>query len=170
MFDLVLNTPFICNAKQSNRFYLIWIFTNFFSKQTIETYILILVISIIHAKKIYTKYDKISIFEKNSTQKLSFWKEILSWMIWDFSIIQQKHVLTFPGLDRLTFQSLYHTSLILPKWEINEIINFWNFRQFFINKFVAFFWHFGTPFPSRKNEMKWQGTWSILQCMAVTCT
>ena len=110
---------------------------------------------------------------KKSTQKLSLWKEILSWMIWDFSIIQQKHALTCPVLYRPNFQSLYHTSLILPKREIDEIINFWNFHKFFINKFAVFFRHFGTPFPNGKNKTKWEGTWRqacMLQCMAITCT
>ena len=38
---------------------------NFFSEQASEIWILIVIIPIIHAKKIYTKYDKIFIFEKN---------------------------------------------------------------------------------------------------------
>ena len=154
MFHLVLNMPFICNAKQLTGFYLIRIFTENFSKQTIEIWILILIIPIIHTKKIFTKYDKICIFEKKSTQKLSLWKEILNWMILDFSIIQRKHALTCPGLYRLIFQSLYHTSLILPKREIDEIMNFWNFPKLLINKFVAFFWYFSTPLPNGKNETK----------------
>ena len=61
--------------------------------------------------------------------KLSSWKEILSWMIWDFSIIQQKDALTCPGLYRLIFQSLYDTSLILPRLEIDEIVSFRNFLK-----------------------------------------
>ena len=44
-------------------------------------------------------------------------------MIWDFAIIQQKHALTCPGLYRLIFQSLYHTSLVLPK---QEMLAFWH--------------------------------------------
>ena len=75
-------------------------------------------------------------------------------MIWDFSIIQQKDALTCPSLYRLIFQSLFHTSLILPKREIGEIINFQNFFKLFINKFASFFQHFGTPFPNEKNETK----------------
>ena len=92
---------------------------------------------------------------KKSTQKLSSWKEILSWMVWDFSIVQQKHALTCPGFYRLIFQSLYYTSLILPQQEADEIINFSKLlRRMFINKFAAFFrlWH---PFPKGKNETKW---------------
>ena len=59
-------------------------------------------------------------------------------MIWEFYIIRQKHVLTCPGLYRLIFQSLYRTSLILPKLEIDETVNFQNFRKLFQNKFAAF--------------------------------
>ena len=61
MSDFVLNTPFICNTNQLTGFHLIKIF----SKQAIEIWILILIIPIMHAKNIYTKYDKICIFEKN---------------------------------------------------------------------------------------------------------
>ena len=109
---------------------------------------------------------------KKSTQKLSSWKEILSWMIWDFSIIQQKHALTCLGLYRLIFQSLYHTSLILPKRKIDEIINFRNFRKLFINNLP---WFFGILAPhlekgKTKQSDQWQSTWSVVQCMTVTCT
>ena len=64
MSDFVLNTPFICNTNQLTGFHLIKIF----SKQAIEIWILILIIPIINAKKIYTKYDKICIFEKSPHQ------------------------------------------------------------------------------------------------------
>ena len=103
---------------------------------------------------------------KKSTQKLSWWKEILSWMIWDFSVIQQKHALTWPGLYRLIFQSLYDTSLISPRWEIDETVNFRNFRKLFTKSCAAFLGHFGTLFSNGKNETKWQGTWSMLDAMA----
>ena len=77
---------------------------------------------------------------KKSTQKLPSWKEILSWMILDFSVIQQKHALTCPGLYRLIFQSLYHTSLISPsRWEIDETVRFWNFCKLFTNKCATIF-------------------------------
>ena len=65
-------------------------------------------------------------------------------MIWDFSFIQQKHALTCSGLYRLIFQYLYHASLILPKWEIDETVSFQKFRKLLTNKFAAFFaifWH-----------------------------
>ena len=48
-------------------------------------------------------------------------------MIWDFSVIQQKHALTCLGLYKLIFQTFYHTSLILPKREIDETVHFRNF-------------------------------------------
>ena len=158
-------------------------------------------------------------------------------MIWNFSIIQQKHALTCPGLYRLIFQSLYHNtslslqffnplklpwnwiafyqkffvishsslyhpirrdsgrltnktfmsnhivsakqylssfkitnSFVLPKREIDEIINFQKFRKLSINKFAAFLKHFGIPLPSGKSKARWQSTWSMLQCMAVEFT
>ena len=89
-----------------------------------------------------------------------------------FFYIQQKHALTCPGLHRLIFQSLYHTSLILPKRKIDEIINFRNFRKLFINNLP---WFFGILVPhlekgKTKQSDQWQGTWSVVQCMTVTCT
>ena len=63
-----------------------------------------------------------------------------------FSVILQKHALTCPGLYRLIFQSLFGTSLISPRWEIDETVNFRNFRKFFTNKCDAFFGYFGTLF------------------------
>ena len=58
MFDVVLNTPFICNGNQLTGFYLIQIFTEklFSIPQNMFK---------LYAKKIYTKYDKICLFEKN---------------------------------------------------------------------------------------------------------
>ena len=56
-------------------------------------------------------------------------------------------VITCPGFYRLIFQSLYDTSsLISPKWEIDETVNFHNFCKFFTNKCDAFFGYFGTLF------------------------
>ena len=72
-------------------------------------------------------------------------------MIWDFSIIQQKHALTCPGLYRLIFQSLYHTSLISPRWEIDETVNFRNFSKFFTRK-LAHFWAFWHPIFKREKR------------------
>ena len=51
---------------------------------------------------------------------------------------EKKHSLTCPGLYRLIFQFLYHTFLISPKREIDETVNFRNFRKLFTNKFAAF--------------------------------
>ena len=68
MFYLVLNTPFMCNTNELTGFYLIGIFT-VFSKQAIEICILFSIILRnkfkLYAKKIWTKYDKICVFEKN---------------------------------------------------------------------------------------------------------
>ena len=112
-----------------------------------------------------TKFESL----KKSTQKWSLWKEILSWMIWDFSVIQQKHVLTCPGLYRLTFQSLYHTSLISSKWEIDETVNFLNFCKLFTNTFAAFFVVFWHTIFKREKRNKVTG-YMKHAAMAVSCT
>ena len=47
-----------------------------------------------------------------------------------------------PDLYKLIFQTFYHTSLILPKREIDETVNFRNFRKCsqVIRVFMVF-WH-----------------------------
>ena len=72
------------------------------------------------------------------------------------SVIQQKHALTFPDLHSLIFHSsLYHTSLISARWEINETVNFRNFRKLFTNKFFHIFLTFWHPIFKReiRNEV-----------------
>ena len=58
--------------------------------------------------------------------------------------------LACPDLYKLIFQTFYHTSLISPKREIDETVNFRNFRKLFTNKFSPFLWHFGTHFQTAK--------------------
>ena len=106
---------------------------------------------------------KFASVKKNSSQKLSSWKEIWNWTIWNFSYIQQKHALTCPGLYRPIFPSLCHTSLISPRREINETVDFRNFRTLFPNMLSMSLWHFGTLFLNGKNKTKWHGTSSMLQ-------
>ena len=57
----------------------------------------------LHTEKICTKYDEICIFEKSPHE--NYHGEKKSWAEWfrDFSVIQQKHALTWPGLYRLIF-------------------------------------------------------------------
>ena len=78
-------------------------------------------------KKVHTK---VVIVKRNDRER--------SRMIWDFSIIQQKDALTCPGLYRLTFQSFYYTSLILPNRALEGIINFRNFRKLFIEVYFQY--------------------------------
>ena len=48
--------------------------------------------------------------------------------------------LACPDLYKLIFHTsyIYHTSLISPKREIDETVNFRNFHKFFTNKLSAF--------------------------------
>ena len=123
MFDLVLNTPFICNANQLTSFYLIRIFTeSFFYKQAIEIWI-----SIIHAKKSTLNMTKFASLKKIHT-KIIIAKRNLELHNLGFLYYSAKAwPLTCSGSYRLIFQSLYHTSLILLKREIDETVNFQNF-------------------------------------------
>ena len=59
MFGWVLNMPFICSAKQLIGFCLIRIFARKFLPDMLLKYVQI------HAKKIYTKYEKTCVLEKN---------------------------------------------------------------------------------------------------------
>ena len=133
MFDRVLNTPF--NANQLTGFYLIQIFTEKF-----------------FPNKLW----------KKSTRKLSSWKEILSWMICNFSVIQQK----MPWLIWVyigSFSVYISHFFDITKTGIDEIVNFGNLRKLFTNKCTTFLWHFGTPSSNGKNETQWQGKWNMLQ-------
>ena len=124
MFDVVLNTPFICNANQLTGFYLIQIFTeklfpfhkicsNFtLKKSTLNT------TKFASLKKIHTK---IIIVKKNiELNDLGFFCYSAK-ACPDLSGFMQAH------LDRL-IQSLCHTSLASPR----------NFRKLFTNKLAAF--------------------------------
>ena len=64
----------------------------------------------LHTKKIYTKYDKICVFEKSPHENYHGGKK--SWAEWSgiSLLFSEKHALTWPGLFRLIFQSLYDTS------------------------------------------------------------
>ena len=90
-------------------------------------------------------------------------------MIGDFSIIRQNHALASPGLYRLIFQSLYYTSLILPKRHIDETVNFQKVRKLFTNKFAAFllaFWHLILK-REKRNKVTGHMKHAVL---AITCT
>ena len=121
-----------------------------FSKQVIEILILILIIPrnmlILHAKKIYTGYDKICTFEKNPHEIYFYEKKSRAeWSGISVSVIQQKHALTSPDLYRLILQSSYHTYLISPaRWEIDETVNFRNFHELL--------WHVGNTFSNGKTK------------------
>ena len=64
----------------------------------------------LHTRKIYTKYDKICVFEKSPHENYHGGKK--SWAEWSgiSLLFSKKHALTWPGLFRLIFQSLYDTS------------------------------------------------------------
>ena len=106
-----------------------------FSKQAIEIWILIPIIAQntlkLHNKKIYTKYNKICVFEKVH-MKIILVNRKLELNDPGFLCYSEKHHLACPGLYRLTFESLYHTSLVSPsKWQIDETVHFQNFRKLF---------------------------------------
>ena len=92
----------------------------------------------LHTKKIYTKYDKIWVFEKSPHE--NYHGEKKSWAEWSgISLVFSK---SMPWLDRVYIGSffnlymtltwyhqdekLYDTSLISTKWEIDETVNFRN--------------------------------------------
>ena len=113
MFDWVLNMSFICSANQLNDFYFIRIFTEkVFSKQAIEIWILIPIILRnmfrLHTKKIYTKYDKICVFEKIPHE--NYHREKKSWVEWSgISLLLSK---SMPWLVRVYIKA--HFSTLLP--------------------------------------------------------
>ena len=150
MFDLLLNTPFICNAnwkvvKFDTNFY-----RKLFSKQAIEIWILILIIPIIYAKISTVKYDKIWIFRKNAHENYHRWKK--SWVKWSgISLFFSKSMPWLVWVYIGSFFNPYMSHFL----DIDETINFRNFRKLFTNKFAAFFVGFWHPIFKRekRNEM-----------------
>ena len=136
MFDRILNMPYIHNPNQVTGFY---VTNSNNSTKHVQTSC---------QKSLHSIY-KTCIFQKNP-KKPSSWKKILSWVIWDFFIFQQKHALTCPSLYSPIFHSLYHTSLISSKWEIDETVHFWNFYMLFTNKFAVFVGISGSHFQTGK--------------------
>ena len=130
MFEWVLNMPFCMQANQLIGFYLIRTFTeNYWNLDFNSNNSTVIPNFTLKKSKIWTKFI---------WQNLRLWKnphkndhrEKKSWVEWSgISVIHQKHALTCPGLCRLIFQSLYHTSLISPKRESGEAVNFRNFRS-----------------------------------------
>ena len=136
MFDLVLNMPFICNANQLTGFYLIPIF----AKKVFLGRLLILIpiIPIIHAKKSTLSMTKFASLKKIHT-KIIIVKRNLGLNDLGFLYYSAKTCPDLSDLYSLIFQSIYHTSFILPKQEIDETVNFRNFCKLFKNIFAAFF-------------------------------
>ena len=174
MFDLVLNTPFVCNANQFTDFYLIAIVTKiFFSKKAIEIWILIPTIprnmSKLHVKKIYTKYDNICVFEKSPHE--NYHREKISRLEWSgVFLLFSKSMRRVFGVCIGSFFNLYitlpwyHQNGNLMKQQISE-----TFPSCSQINLTCFLWHFGNSFSDGKNKTKWQGTWRMA-AMTVTCT
>ena len=109
-------------------------------------------------KKICTKYDKICVFEKCPHE--NYHGEKKSWAEWPWiSLLFSK---SMPLLGRVYIGSFFNLYMTLPWWQIDETVNFRNFRKLFTNKCATFFGHYGTLFSNRKNEIKWHGAWSML--------
>ena len=130
MFDLVLNTPFICNANQLT-------LSKFFPNRLLKSENMFK----LYAQKISTKYNKSCFFEKRIHAK--------------FIILKGKldlNDLTCPGLWRIIFQSSYHTSLVSRKQEIDETVNFQNFWKCLQINWPRFLWHSASHFQAQKTK------------------
>ena len=132
MFDLVLNMPFLCNANQLTGFYLIQIF----AKKVFLGRLLILIpiIPIIHAKKSTLSITKFASLKKIHT-KIIIVKRNLGLNYLGFLYYSAKTCPDLSDLYSLIFQSIYHTSFILPKREIDETVNFRNLQV--VQKYIC---------------------------------
>ena len=96
----------------------------------------------LHTKKIYTKYDKICVFEKSPHE--NYHGEKKSWAEWSgISLLFSK---SMPWLDRVYIGSFFNLYMTLP--DTTKTGNWWNSKfsklsQLFTNKCSAFlaFWH-----------------------------
>ena len=94
--------------------------------------------------KLYAKKSTLNMTEFASLKKIH--SKIISMK----KIFSSGMYLTCPDLYRLIFQTLYHTSFVSPKRDIDETVNSRNFHKLFTNKFSTFLWHFGALFSNRK--------------------
>ena len=124
-----------------------------------------LIIPIIRAKKIYTKYDKICIIHT----KIIIVERNLELNNLGFLYYSAKVCPDLSGFIYLIFQSLYHTSLTSPKQEIYETVNFQNFRKLFKNRFAAIFVAFWHPIFQREKQNEVTGHMKHA-AIAVICT
>ena len=129
-------------------------------------------------KKIYTKYDKICVFEKNPHE--NYHRENKSQVEWSrISLLFSK---SMPWLVRVyvAYFSIFISHFLditivirnrccyvlmtmispMPRWEIDETVYFCNFRRLSIN--LPVFWHFSTLYSNGQNETEWQDTWNML--------
>ena len=113
-------------------------------------------------------YDKICVFENIHT-KMIIVKRNLELNDLEFLLFSKSMPWLVQAYIDSFFNLLYHTSLISPNPEIDETVNFRNFRKLFTNKFAALFvalWH-----PIFKREKRNEVTGHMKHAaMTVTCT
>ena len=117
----------------------------------------------LHTKKSTLNMTKFASLKKVHT-KIIMVKTNLELNDLGFFVTQQKHALTCQELYRLVFQSLYDTFLISPRWEIDERVNFRNFRKLFMNKCAVFFLAFWHPIFKREKRNKVTGHMKHAAC------
>ena len=141
---------------------------SFFWEQAIEIWILIPIIPRnalkLHNKKIYTKYDKICVFEKSPHE--NYLRKKKSWVEWScISLLFSKSI---PWLVRVYTGSFFNLYITLPWYHHQDgklmKLNFRNFRKY-LPGFKAF-WH---PIFKREKQNEVAGHMKHA-AMAVTCT
>ena len=143
MFDLVLNTSFICNANRLTGFYLIRIFC----RKAIKVWITL--------KKSTINMTKFPSLKKNPHENYHRVKksEVEQYGI---SLLFSK---SMPWLLRIyigPFFNLYITLLWYHQDEkLMKQLIFETFASCSQISFSIYFWHFGTPFSNGKYETKW---------------
>ena len=117
----------------------------------------------LYDKEIYTKYDKIYVFEKNP--HVNYHREKNFWVEWSGSSLLFNK--TCPDLPR--FIKVHFSIFISPFLDISKPGNWWNSKFSKLSHVVhkqhlpRFMWHLGTTFSNGKNKAKSQGAWSMLQ-------
>ena len=149
------------------------IWYEFLHKRIFETEMWILIPIILrnmfnlHTKKIYSKYDKICVFEKCPHE--NYHGEKKSWAEWpEISLLFSK---SMPWLSRVYIGSFFNLYMPLPWYHQDGKL----MKQYIFETFTSCS-QINVPrilgilapyFQTRKNETKWQGTWSMLQWPSV---
>ena len=109
----------------------------------------------LHTKKIYTKYDKIYVFEKSPHER--YHAENKSWAEWSgISLLISK---SMPWLDRVYIDSFFNLYMTLP--DTTKTGNWWNSKFSKLSQVVRIFGILAPYFQTGEKKLRRRDAWGI---------